>query len=58
MFIFLIFAVFNVEAVLAGIFMLHWEEYKLKSGVRFHWEMLDKIFLFFLLNILSICSDL
>lgn len=43
---------------LARIFMLHWEEYKLKFGVRFHWEMLDKICIFFLLNILSICSDL
>lgn len=38
--------------------MLHWEEDKLKFGVRFRWEMLDKICIFFLLNILSICSDL
>lgn len=43
---------------LARIFMLHWEEYKLKFGVCFCWEMLDKICIFFLLNILSICSDL
>lgn len=42
---------------LARIFMLCWEEYKLKFGVHFHWEMLDKIF-FFLLNILSIFIEL
>ena len=33
---------------LARIFILCWEEYKLKFGVHFHWEMLDKLFFFFL----------
>lgn len=49
--------VFNVEGLFSWGFMLQWEEDKLKFGVHFHWDMLDKLFIFSS-TVGSICSDL